>query len=549
MVQVFADDALIYTPNLEGYELLGLTATVSVEKAGTAEITLPASHPAYEAFISHRTVVTIRRAGDLIFRGRSLAPADDIFGRRKITCEGERCFLRDAVIQPYLYQADPAVIFADVIGKYNAQVDEFKRFKVGAITVKDPNGYIRLESEQAVLASEVVDKLVERVGGYIMFSEAADGQRVINWYGRLDRVSGQTVELGENLLDFSRSGSNDDFATVIYPYGAKDETTGERLTIAAVNGGKLYVEDEAAVARHGRVAVPLMWDDVTLASNLKAKALQELDVRKLIVTTLELSAVDLSAQDVNIDAFRIGDNVPVLSKPHGVDDLFLLSTRTYDLLNPGNDKITLGKETTTLTRASVASDKVITSQAQQAGKQIVNTYNIYSGEGGGGSEGSDYELPAASETVLGGVMVGPGLTVNADGRLGINGEVYEVVEVLKGAVSYSKNATFNLLHPVDTTAIYFGYLDYVGTQFAIARKSNSTSDVLLRLLNAAIPTVSAQNICENAVVLTFASEGVTECELTYTARYTLRDTGVITPSVPTSFTIGPLYMMRKIKEE
>lgn len=390
MVQVFADGSLIYDPHLDGYELLELTAEVGAEKGGTAEIVMPPGHPAYDAFVSYRTIVEIYRANELVFRGRALYTTDDFDNIRTITCEGERCFLRDAVMQPYLYQADPAAIFADVLRQYNAQVEPFKRFRVGAITVKDSNDYQYIECESASQVSDVIDKLVEYVGGYIVFSSDASGQRVINWYSSLDKVSGQTIEFGENLLDFSRSGANTDLATVIYPYGAKDETTGKRVNISAVNDGKLYIKDDEAVAKYGVIAEPLFWDNVTRADNLLRKARQELNNRKRPVTTLELSAVDLSYQGVSIDALRVGDNVHVLSAPHNVDDLFFLSTRSYDFLDPSQDKIVLGKDVTTLTSSTASSVKSISAKLNASEQSVTNTYNIYSSGSSGSSDTTDW---------------------------------------------------------------------------------------------------------------------------------------------------------------
>ena len=117
---------------MEGYELIELTATVSGSAGGTAEIVMPPEHPAYDVFVAYRTIVTIYRNDELIFRGRALYSTDDFYGRRTITCEGERCFLRDAVMEPYLYQASPTAIFTDVINRYNAQVESFKKFRVGS---------------------------------------------------------------------------------------------------------------------------------------------------------------------------------------------------------------------------------------------------------------------------------------------------------------------------------------------------------------------------------------------------------------------------------
>lgn len=399
MIQVYADGALIYDSTLEDYELIELTATVSTEAGGTAEIVMPPSHPAYDAFVSYRTIVEIYRAGELVFRGRALYPTDDFYNRRTITCEGERCFLRDAVMQPYLYQVDPRVIFSDVIAKYNEQVDEYKRFKVGEITARDPNDYQYIKCEDATLVTDVIDKLLEYVGGFITFTTDSNGERCINWLASLDNVSNQTLEFGENLLDFSRSDANTDIATVIFPYGAKDENTGKRVDISAVNNGKLYIQDNEAVALRGRIAKSVCWDDVTLASNLLKKAKAYLETSKLIISSIEVTAVDLSAQDINIDTFRVGDNVPVLSKPHGVDETFLLRERQYNFLNPSQDKIVLGKEHITLTGFAASSERSIVQQVQQqSGQSVTNQYNIYSGGGGSGSGVGDgvYYTPRVS---------------------------------------------------------------------------------------------------------------------------------------------------------
>ena len=92
----------------------------------------------------------IYRDGELRFRGRALYPMDDYNNIRTVVCEGELCFLQDAISRPALYQTTPQAIFESLVAKYNAQVDDFKRFKVGDVTVTDPNDYIRLESFEVV---------------------------------------------------------------------------------------------------------------------------------------------------------------------------------------------------------------------------------------------------------------------------------------------------------------------------------------------------------------------------------------------------------------
>lgn len=376
MIQVYADGELIYDPYLEGYELLGLTAEVGLNKGGTAEIVMPPFHPAYNKFVSYRTIVEIHRKGKLVFRGRALYPKDDLDLCRTITCEGEMCFLSDAVMQPYSYHTSPQVIFADAIGRYNAQASVERRFRIGRITAKDPNDYQWIECQEASQVSDVINKLLEYVGGYIVFTTDPDGQRVINWLGSLDTVCNQTIEFGENLLDYSSTGANTELATVIYPYGAKDETTGERLTIASVNDGVLYVKDDAAVALRGWIAKPFYWDDVTLAKNLLTKAKKQLSVSKMITTTIELTAFDLSAQGIDIDSLEVGYNVPVRSEPHGIDDVFLLSNRSYDFFNPNGDRIVLGEDVLTLTGSDVRSNRNTLNQIERTRQSTKVDYEI-----------------------------------------------------------------------------------------------------------------------------------------------------------------------------
>ena len=376
MIEAFADGVQFYDPRTESTRLLGLTATPSVDKAGTAEIILPPGHPAYDSFVSYKTLVEIYRRGELLFRGRPLFPSDNRHGFRTITCEGERCFFRDSVMRPYLYQDTPAAILADIVSQHNAQVDEFKTFQIGEVTVTDPNDYVRFESETAEQTSATIDKLIERCGGYLVFTSNTAGRRCINWLAELEYRSDQAIEFGENLLDFDRTGLDTGLATRIIPYGAKDETTGLRLTIESVNGGLDYIEDEEAVRLRGVVTAPVFWDDVTEPANLLTKAQKHLAVSKMTVTTLSLSAVDLSALDANIDTFQVGDQVRVISQPHNVDDMFLLRERTYDLLNPANDTVVLGKELTTLTGAGAATQRENENQLHRTEQNIKADYTI-----------------------------------------------------------------------------------------------------------------------------------------------------------------------------
>lgn len=373
MIEIYADGKLIYDSRLrtpgKDYSLLGLTTTKGLNKGGTAQIAVPPKNPIYSGLVSYRTVVDIFRDGLRKFRGRALYPTDDWMNRRTWMCEGELCFFQDGTSRPYLYQDTPQAIFTAVVEDYNSQVEEFKRFKVGTITVTDSNDYVRLESEKAEQTLDTLNKLIDRCGGYITFTtDSSTNERVVNWLAEVGVRSTQPVEFGKNLLDFARTGSDTDLITAIIPYGAVDEETKQRVDITSVNNGLDYIQDDEAVAIRGTISRPVYWDDVTEPSNLLSKAQAYLHAHRTVITSLTLTAVDLSRMDKSIDSFQLGDYIPVISKPHAVNDYFQLTDYTEDLLRPDNSQITLGADVKSLTYQT-------NSEGKATDKLIQNTVN------------------------------------------------------------------------------------------------------------------------------------------------------------------------------
>lgn len=377
MIQLYVDDTLVYDSRIKATALLGLSAQLGLNKGGAATIVLPPDHAAYNDFVSYRSVVTIYRDGVLRFRGRVLYPTDDFMLKRTITCEGERCFLRDGIHRPYKYSDSPAVIFREVIEQYNAQVEAFKQFIVGTIDDGISTTLVELENEEAEPFSSIVDKLVDLCGGYIVFTTNNDGRRVINWYSEINYSNSQSIEFGTNLVDFSRTTANSDLATVIFPYGAKNETNGERVSIASVNGGLDFIKDDEAVTLRGMIAKAVYWDEITSSTDLLIRAQQYLDASKNLVSSLELTALDLSLLDKNIDSFMIGDTIRVRSKPHGInDELYQLTEQSLDFLHPQNDRIVLGKTITSLTGADVVSARKADDSLRRLNRAIRTDYTV-----------------------------------------------------------------------------------------------------------------------------------------------------------------------------
>lgn len=375
MMQILVDGRIAYDSRLKqpgaDYALEGLKTVKALNKGGTAEIIMPAGHPAYNFYAPLLSIVEIFKDGKLHFRGRPLPPRDDMQRRRTVTCEGELCFFLDGVLRPYVLTGTPEEVFRFIVDTYNSQAIPAHRFTIGDITVKDPNDYIRFESENAEQCLDALNRLIERCGGYIMFTADVAGGRAINWLDELPYSSTQEIRFGSNLIDYAKESNVTDLATAILPYGAKDEESGLRIGIASVTDDSAdYIADPEAVSRYGLIIRPVVFDDVTTPEILLRKAEQWLAARTKLITSIKLTSVDLHRIDPDIGPIDVGDRVHAVSPPHGIDDWYLTIERTEDHLDAANSNVVLGCEMRTLTGSTTAADRAVAKSLSQTAQSV-----------------------------------------------------------------------------------------------------------------------------------------------------------------------------------
>lgn len=372
MYKIFADETLIYDSTVEDYKIGKGSGTLETNKAGSFTFSVYPEHFFYDRFIKKKTVITVTKSDRILFRGRVLDDRDDMWKCREIVCEGELNFLQDSLIRPYAFNGTPEEAFVKFVTEHNAQVDEFKRFKIGQVTVYDPNDYIaRSNSNYENALKNLTSRLLEdSLGGYLHITHGADGKDpvpTLHYLADFTEISSQNIEFGSNLKDFLKKGTGQAIATAIIPLGSKIDdgnigTDDLRLTIADVNDGLDYVYDEAAVAKHGWIFDTVIYDDVTLPANLKTKGLAELAKRIRENITLELTAVDLHLLSRSIESFRYDTYIRTISPPHNFAETLLCHRQTFHILKPDNDTVTLGTSyssfTGTVSKAASAASAV-----------------------------------------------------------------------------------------------------------------------------------------------------------------------------------------------
>ena len=138
------------------------------------------------------------------------------------------------------------------------------------------------------------------------------------------------------------------------------EEGGERLTISQLEDSETsdicksgdYVYSKDAVAQYGFIIKTMVWDDVTVASNLLTKAAAALAQKRMIASTVTLTAADLSAAGYDVNTFSVGTYVNVVDDKHAAHELlarYLVKKLSINWLDPSKNKLTLGATTYSLT--------------------------------------------------------------------------------------------------------------------------------------------------------------------------------------------------------
>lgn len=365
MYQVYCDGQLLHDPRLQDYQLISPAISLELNKTGSFTFTQYPDHPMAGIIQKLKSVIEVKKDGAVLFRGRPLSSKEGFYRQQDYTCEGELAFLLDSRVRPFQMAGGVTELFAHLITQHNEQVDKYKQFKPGNVTVTDPNNYINRSNTTYETTFEVIKtRLLDTLGGYLWVRHESDGV-YLDYLEDFQYMSTQRITFGENLLDYARTRDGSEIATALIPLGARQtdaegNQTDQRLTITEVNGGKDYVFDQAAVGRYGWIFATQTWDDVTQAGNLKQKGLEALQEKIKTVDTIEMTAADLSQMDKSFDDFRIGQYVFVDSLPHGIEDeKFLVTKMTLNLADPSQNKLTFGRVKSSFTEDSNKNDQIV----------------------------------------------------------------------------------------------------------------------------------------------------------------------------------------------
>ena len=394
MYQLKYKNYILYDPRLADEKLIVRDPSVklAVSKAGEMSFTVDEEHPYLSNLRRMSGLVELLDGTFPIYRGRITRDIKDFCGAHKIETEGIMAALNDSIIPPFNFPEDFAeddsykaaaasgnvveFFFRWILSQHNAQVTAEQQIKPGVVTVSDQNNYITRSSEEyATAMTTISDKLLKSsLGGNLLIRYEEDGN-YLDYYAALPLTNTQTVEFAENLLDLSSETDGVDIYTAILPEGKDGLTIGNLpdgdLTDDLVKSGKI-IYSKSGVATYGRITRHIKWDDVTVDTNLRAKAKAALADNGLSMPeTITCKAVDLGWQE-GIQHFRVGRMTALVSTPHGYSASYPLMELAPDILDPGNTQITLGATQRTYTGSQIDAARNVGNRIESTRKELTD---------------------------------------------------------------------------------------------------------------------------------------------------------------------------------
>ena len=358
----YVDGRLLFAAGMPRYEIVDGTISEAVGSASSATIKLPPSNVMRDVPVKRASVISICKDGAEVFRGSVVDTTTDLRGMRTYSIDSAMMWLADICKPPHTINAMAVSTYLGaLVTQYNAGCLAGKQIKLGVVGASLPS--ITLAASEYKSMLDLAKEAASVSGGELRI-RYADGAVYLDCLTSYDHRCSQTVELRKNLLGLTDEIDGADLVTRVYPVGK------DGLTIEDVNGGQVYLVNAAAEGIYGRIDGTLQ-ADTDDASALKATAASYLAQHSGLSRGIQVTAADLSAQDIMIEAFAIGDSVRVVSPPHGIDTIMQVSKLDTSLVG-SKSSMTIGWGKKSLT-GSVSSSGSRSTSTSPGGSSSADT--------------------------------------------------------------------------------------------------------------------------------------------------------------------------------
>lgn len=310
--------------------------------------TILPNNQGYNQLKDLKTLVEIKniKTNETKFKGRVLIQTPDMSSSgllsKSVICEGELGYLMDSVQSYGEYHNITVRGFLElIIDNHNNQVSEDKHFAVGIVDVIDSNDSLYRYLGYDKTLDTIKDKLIDRLGGELRIRHE-NGVRYLDYLQSIGEKKDTEIVLARNLITIEQERDPSDVITRLIPLGAKLEDSDERLTIASMNNGINYIDDEEAISEFGIIVDTVTYDDVTVVENLLRKGKEYLKENNKIKKKHKVTALDLSTIGLDIDSFEVGNTYNVVNPLMNIDEDLRVIEKTLDISYPQSSSLSIG---------------------------------------------------------------------------------------------------------------------------------------------------------------------------------------------------------------
>lgn len=341
--------------------VVGGKISTAINSIGTFEFSIYPNNPGYHRLHGLRTKVTVLTDEGTLFVGRVLTVNDgmdsDGLVKKSVLCEDRLGWLCDTV-QPYrewtisngMYMALNAILT-----RHNNKVTD-KKIRLGICDINVSNNYHYLSNWETTLQT-ISDKLIAHYGGEIQLREQ-NNVLYLDYLERIGTATDTTIELAKNLKTITRDIDETAVITRLYPLGAKLENSEDRVQISYQ--GHNYIEDLGLTAQYGLQEATMIWDDVTVASNLLEKAQQYMATANKSKVQYKISALDLAQVGFEeFQAFKLGNTYRVKNPVMNLDETLRIIAITYSIDKPYESELTFGDKLETMSSFTANKTKAL----------------------------------------------------------------------------------------------------------------------------------------------------------------------------------------------
>ena len=316
------------------------------------------------------------------FIGRVVAPTYSMnksgLMYKSYVCESELAYLLDTQqIYKELKNTNVKSYLQYLIDFHNSNTNAAKKFTLGNVDISDEAGdacrYVQYENTK----KNIEDNLIKSLGGVLRVRHE-NGTRFLDYIKEIGKVCDTEIRVSKNLSDITHDIDFNGYVNRVIPLGAKlkkmvqvekkdedgnvvkDEdgnvvyetdsdgnvkeqevTLEERLTIAEVNNGRIYLDDNNSISKLGIFQGKQTFEDVEDANELLSKGEKFLSSQKISFSN-KVTALDLSLIGLDTDSFKVGDSYPLIHEFLGINEVVQIVEKNISIEKPYENTIILG---------------------------------------------------------------------------------------------------------------------------------------------------------------------------------------------------------------